>query len=58
MVDSTQLNVLNKFSFSKDYDDQRLTDLLPYLDKESFRKNDLIIRTGSQGNKVCFVCSF
>jgi len=57
MIDSTQLNVLNKLSFFKDYDDERLTDVLPYLDKESFRKDDFIIRTGSQGNKVYFLVS-
>jgi CRP-like cAMP-binding protein len=57
MIDSTQLSVLNKLSFFKDYDDERLTDVLPYLDKELFRKDEFIIRTGSQGNKVYFLVS-
>ena len=57
MIDSTQLNVLNKLSFFKDYDDERLRGVLPYLEKESFRKDEFIIRTGSQGNKVYFLVS-
>ena len=57
MINSTQRNVLRKLSFFKDYDDERLTALLPYMDKESFRKDEFIIRTGSQGDKVYFLVS-
>ena len=57
MIDSAQLKALGKVSFFEGGDAGRLTDLLPYLDKESFRKGELIIRTGSQGDKVYFLVS-
>jgi len=57
MIDSTQLMVLNKLSFFKDYDSERLISLLPYIDGEFVRKGEFIIRTGSQGDKVYFLVS-
>jgi len=57
MIDSTQLMVLNKLSFFKDYDSERLISLLPYIDREFVRKGEFIIRTGSQGDKVYFLVS-
>ena len=50
MIDSTQLKVLSKLSFFKDYDGERLVSLLPYIDRELFRKGEFILRTGSQGD--------
>ncbi len=57
MLDAKQLKVLENVAFFSDYDKEDLTYLLQYIDKESFQKDDLIIKTGTQGNKVYFLIS-
>jgi CRP-like cAMP-binding protein len=57
MIDSKELSVLCQVFFFKGHDSQKLACLLPYIDKESFRKGEFIIRTGSQGDKVYFLIS-
>jgi len=57
MIDSTQLKVLSRLSFFKGYDSERLASLLPYMDRETFPKGELIIRTGSEGDRVYFLVS-
>ena len=57
MIDSTQLKVLKSVFFFSVFDDQELAYLLPYIDKETFRKGDIVIKTGSQGKKVYFLAS-
>jgi len=49
------MEVLRKMSFFSDMDDKQLAYLSQYMDKESFRKGDLIIKTGTEGNKVYFL---
>jgi CRP-like cAMP-binding protein len=56
MIDSTQLANLKNVTFFQAFDDEELTYLLPYIDKETFRKGDIILKTGSRGNKLyCLV---
>ena len=48
--------ILKNVTFFKAFDDEELTYLLPYIDKETFRKGDIILKTGSRGNKLyCLV---
>jgi BirA family biotin operon repressor/biotin-[acetyl-CoA-carboxylase] ligase len=57
MIDPTEMKVLKKVSFFSGLDDEQLSYLVQYIDKESFQKNDLIIKTGSEGDKVYFLLS-
>ncbi len=57
MIDSTELKVLKKVSFFSGLDDDQLSYLVKYIDKESFQKNDFIIKTGTEGDKVYFLLS-
>jgi BirA family biotin operon repressor/biotin-[acetyl-CoA-carboxylase] ligase len=57
MIDSTQLAVLKKVSFFEALDDEELTSLLPYIEKETFKKGIIVFKTGSRGNKVYFLVS-
>ncbi len=57
MIDPAELKVLTKVSFFADMDNKQLDYLLKYIDKESFKKGDLIIETGSEGDKVYFLVS-
>ena len=57
MIDFAQLKVLKNVSFFSDLDDDQLSYLLQYIDKESFQKGGLIIRTGTEGDKVYFLVS-
>jgi len=57
LIDSTELKVLTKVSFFADMDNEQLDYLLKYINKESFRKGDLVIKTGSEGDKVYFLVS-
>ncbi len=51
------MEVLKKMSFFSGLDSEQLAYLSQYLEKESFHKGDLVIRTGSEGNKVYFLIS-
>jgi CRP/FNR family cyclic AMP-dependent transcriptional regulator len=57
MIESTQLEVLKNLSFFSDLNDDELTYLLPYIDRETFHEGDVVVKTGSQGNKVYFLVS-
>jgi CRP-like cAMP-binding protein len=57
MIDTTQLKALRGVNFFSGYDDNDLGKLLPFIDKESFRRGDHIIRTGSEGDKVYYLVS-
>ncbi|MEN8264902.1 MAG: GAF domain-containing protein [Nitrospirota bacterium] len=51
------MEVLKKMSFFSGLDDKQLAYLSQYMDKESFHKGDLIIKTGTEGKKVFFLMS-
>ncbi len=51
------MEVLRKMSFFSEMGDKQLAYLSQYMDKELFHKGDLIIKTGTDGNKVHFLIS-
>ncbi len=57
MTDPEQINALKKMTFFTGLDEGQLSYLSKFIEKESFSKDTLIIRTGSEGNKVYFLVS-
>lgn len=57
MIDSSELEDLRKVPLFTECDEEELTYLSQYVHKESYRKGDFIIRTGSEGDKVYFLTS-
>jgi CRP-like cAMP-binding protein len=57
MIDSTQRRILKNITFFKAFDDEELNYLLPYIEKETFPKGNIVFKTGSRGDKVYFLVS-
>lgn len=57
MIETKQMEVLKNMSFFSGLNDTQLAYLSQYMDKELFHKGDLIIKTGTEGNKVLFLIS-